>query len=210
MAAVTRRCLVRAVVLGGVAVGLLPACSLGSVVPRGEDVEGKLTSARSAPGPTLYYLGREFAGLPLTDLAAETPGRALFVYGTCELPKGEGGCAPPIQVQIFPFDPHAWRGAAGCRRLRPLRGVPTVRHDGLVLVTGRTVVKLYARSPREDRAAARALHAVNRARPLVADALPPPPRHVAALIDTACGKRPGESGPKQGDPLVRTPRPRRS
>jgi hypothetical protein len=121
-----------------------------------------------APGPPLYYAGRSFAGLALTHAESEGGGRALFVYGACEIedPDGilgpEGGsCSPPVQIQVFPFDPKQWRLAAGCYRRPPLRGVPTVRHDGLILLTARTVVKIYARGPAEDRRVARALRSLD-------------------------------------------------
>jgi hypothetical protein len=41
------------------------------------------------------------------------------------------------------------------------RGVPTVRHDGLVLFTARTVVKIYARGPVEDGRVAGALRSLH-------------------------------------------------
>jgi hypothetical protein len=41
----------------------------------------------------LYWLGPYFAGLELTHSDGS------FSYGTCELPEGEGGCSPPVQVQ---------------------------------------------------------------------------------------------------------------
>lgn len=92
----------------------------------------------------LYSLGARFAELPLTTVmricsvpqplsaeAEELPPtwRANFVsyiYGTCEPPQGEGGCAPPVEVQVWP----------ACERHRALyrpppkltrrRGVPSV------------------------------------------------------------------------------------
>lgn len=121
-----------------------------------------------APGPPLYYAGPSFAGLALTHAESEGGGSALFAYGSCEIddPDGilgpEGGsCSPPVQIQVFPFDPGQWRLAAGCHRRPSIRSVPTVRHDGLVLFTGRTVVKVYARGPAEDRRVAEALRSLD-------------------------------------------------
>lgn len=143
------------------------------------------------PGPRLYYAGRSFAELALTHAESEGGGRALFVYGSCEIddPDGilgpEGGsCSPPVQIQVFPFDPDQWRLAAGCFRRPPLRGVPTVRHDGLVLFTARTVVKIYARGPAEDRRVAQALRSLDGS---VGQgvSLPPPAFHAETAL-TAC------------------------
>lgn len=131
-------------------------------------------------GASVYYTGRSFAGLALTHAESQAAGRALFVYGTCEIddPDGffgpEGGsCVPPVQIQVFPFDPTQWAIAARCYRRPPLRGVPTVRHDGLVLFTARTVVKIYARSPAEERRVARALRSLDGRVDMGTD-LPPP------------------------------------
>ncbi|MGN6557887.1 MAG: hypothetical protein ACTHLH_07720 [Solirubrobacterales bacterium] len=45
----------------------------------------------------MYWLGPYYAGLRLEGTPAETG--KTFVYGDCELPEGEGGCSPPLEVQ---------------------------------------------------------------------------------------------------------------
>jgi hypothetical protein len=151
--------LVLVLVLSGGALG----CSSGDAPVADAELE-RLASSR----PSLYYAGRSFAGLALTHAESGGGGRGLFVYGSCEIddPDGilgpEGGsCSPPVQIQVFPFDPQQWSLAARCYRRSPLRGVPTVRHDGLVLFTARTVVKIYARSAAEDGRVAQALRSLN-------------------------------------------------
>jgi hypothetical protein len=165
-------------------------CSFGGdiTVPSGEDVDGGLEKARTSEIP-LYFAGREFDGLPLTDVEVEGPGRALFAYGTCVIPAGgEGGCAVPIQIQIFPFRPSDWSAAAGCRRRPEVLDVPTVRHDGLVLFTRETVVKIYARSAADDRNVALSLRDV-REPEKVLRRLPPPTPTVRQLQAAVCTKR---------------------
>ncbi|MDQ2910327.1 MAG: hypothetical protein M3R39_04830 [Actinomycetota bacterium] len=159
--------------------------SRGDIVPTVKDVDANLARARAVAVP-LYYAGRSFAGLPLTHVELEGPGRAFFVYGTCVIPAGqtEGGCAPPVQIQLFPFDPGQWRRAVACHRRRSLLGVPTARHDGLVLFTGRTVVKIYARSHAEDRRVALTLRRVGDDKPL--RRLPPPTAPVRELQARVC------------------------
>jgi len=127
----------------------------------------------------LYYAGVEFAGLPLTH--AETGG--LFVYGSCNPSGDDGGCAPPIEIQHFAFRRGDWSRAMFCRRLPSLRGVPTVRHDGLVLLTRDGVVKIYARTPAEDRRVALALRPVNARTPA---RLAPPSSAVVRLVNRRC------------------------
>jgi hypothetical protein len=130
-------------------------------VPHGEDIEGGLAKARASGFP-IYYAGRSFAGLPLTDVELDGPDRALIAYGTCRIAlPADGGCSVPVQIQHFPFKPGDWRLAIDCHRRPSLLGVPTVRHDGLVLFTERQVVKIYARSASEDRRVALALRRVS-------------------------------------------------
>jgi hypothetical protein len=69
----------------------LCACLLGAtaVVPAGAAVSD----------PTdLYWLGPYFAGMRVTGTPEEHR-YATFIYGDCELPEGEGGCAPPVEIQ---------------------------------------------------------------------------------------------------------------
>lgn len=154
-------------------------------VPHGKNVDEGLARARAAPF-RIYFAGSRFAGLPLTDVEVESGRRAFFAYGTCVIEAGqEGGCAVPIQIQVFPFEPSLWRRAVGCRRRPELLHVPTVRHDGLVLFTRRTVVKIYARNPAEDRRVALGLRNVRRPHvPL--RRLPPPAPSVRRLQASVC------------------------
>ena len=134
-----------------------------------------------------YFAGREFAGLPLTAAVHEEwHDGGLFAYGTCTIPAGQdGGCAPPVQIQIFRFKAGQWRLATGCHRRPSLLGVPTVRHDGLVLVTKRAVVKIYARSPREDRRVALSLRDLDRPDRAI-DWLPAPAPATRELLASVC------------------------
>ena len=152
-------------------------------VPNVENVDADLERARSS-ATRLYYAGRSVAGLELTAVSLTGPGRATFLYGTCERPEGEGGCAPPIQVQQVPFSAAAWRRASSCRAVEPIRAVPAARHDGLVVFTGRTTVKVYARSPAEER---RVLLALRPVRGGGAGApLAPPPADVRTIVARVC------------------------
>jgi hypothetical protein len=57
----------------------------------------RVGAAVSAPFD-FHWLGPYFAGMRLTSTPEEHR-YATFVYGDCELPEGEGGCAPPAQIQ---------------------------------------------------------------------------------------------------------------
>jgi hypothetical protein len=167
---------------------VLVACGCDSrdyvSVPHGEDIEGGLAKARAARFP-IYYAGRSFAGLPLTDVELDLPGRALIAYGTCRIAlPADGGCSVPVQIQHFPFNAGNWGGAvANCYRNPSLLGVPTVRHDGLVLFTAGRIVKIYARSAAEDRRVALALRRVGD-KPV--NRLPAPRRRIIEVQRKAC------------------------
>lgn len=155
---------IRMIVLAAVAFVLLTGGCGGReylTVPQGEDIEGGLAKARASGFP-VYYAGRSFAGLPLTDVEIDLPGRALIAYGTCRIAlPADGGCSVPVQIQHFAFNPSSWGGAVvNCYRQPSLLGVPTVRHDGLVLFTEGRIVKIYARSAVEERRVALALRRV--------------------------------------------------
>jgi len=153
-------------------------------VPHGEDIEGALAKARAATFP-IYYAGRSFAGQPLSGVELDLPGRALIAYGTCRIAlPADGGCSVPVQIQHFPFKPGDWRLAVNCHRRPSLLGVPTVRHDGLVLFTERQVVKIYARNPEEDRQVALTLRRVRDDKPI--SHLPPPDPRVSELQAQVC------------------------
>jgi len=50
----------------------------------------------------LYWLGERFEGWNLT-LIDDSMGFVTFIYGDCAQTGGdEGGCTPPLQVQVFP------------------------------------------------------------------------------------------------------------
>jgi hypothetical protein len=152
---------------------------------RSHQVERDLAALRHGPTP-LYYVGTSFAGLRLTAVDSQSPGGAAFIYGTCKIPPGQdGGCAPPLQIQNFPFSGRDWGAAVGCSRQPSLRHLTTVRHDGLVLFSGRRVSKIYGRSPSEERRVALALRDIRSDRPPPA-ALPPTPAAVRQLVATVC------------------------
>ena len=91
------------------------------------------------------------------------------------------------------FVPDNYRNAAGCSRLHPLRGVPTVEQaEAVSLFTADLVIWLGVDNPQQAAPAAAALVEVGKG-PTDAD-LPAPPARNVALIDKACGAKPGDHG----------------
>lgn len=73
-------------------VPLVALCALALI----STAAGQVGGDRVGPAQ-MYWLGPHFAGLELTG-TTDHPGRT-FIYGECELPEGEGGCSPPVQIQ---------------------------------------------------------------------------------------------------------------
>lgn len=81
-----------------------------------------------------FWLGEEFAGLELAEVLVPPEGAGTstsFIYGTCE-PVGDGGCAPPLEIQTW----------GACSRLPPPNRV-----DGLERIRG-VLASFDRRSPR--------------------------------------------------------------
>jgi hypothetical protein len=78
---------------GSRAAALVGLCAL---LLLGASVSG---SGGAVSDPTdLYWLGPYFGGMRVTG-SPENERFATYSYGDCELPEGEGGCAPPAQIQ---------------------------------------------------------------------------------------------------------------
>jgi hypothetical protein len=111
-----------------------------------------LDRARAFEGYTLYYAGDALAGDAL-EFAGRGPGSGLgvrrswsFIYGDCTPPAGEGGCAPPHEIQnwsICARSPALYRTPA--LRTSTINGAETLRvgGGGLDVYTGRTTVVIF-------------------------------------------------------------------
>jgi hypothetical protein len=181
--AVMRR---RAAFIVGTAV-LLAGCGVdSSSFHRASRAEVKRLQANSVQA--VYFAGMSFGGLPVTDVVGEGRNYELVAYGTCSSSGFESSCAPPIETSESPFKVSQWRRAYGCHRLASIRGVPTLRHDALVLVTGREIIEIYARSPAEDKRVARALRRVD-GEPTGPRLPTPPAAAFRSLVERLCPSR---------------------
>ena len=171
------------------------ACSNGHTQPQ-EGIAGRLETAAAAKGPPSYFLGRSYAGIPLTTVEAagskalEDGERTYVEYGTCEY-EDDSGCSPPIQVRNLPRD-LGWISPSFCEHQFDVRGVPAVTSEGieLLLYTGDSTVEIYkgaTNSPGGDlRGMAMALRPVSGPAD-VTKPLPPPAKDVLEAIATTCG-----------------------
>jgi hypothetical protein len=141
--------------------------------PKGDST---LEEIRALPGPAPYFVGETFEDLPLTVIL----GRDLpltFVYGDCEIPPGsDGGCAPPLEVQVWPIErrpPGIISSMIECRKVT-VRGVQGAFFNGdLDLYVGNQTVVIFADSAERALRTAEALRPVDADR-ATGDALPKP------------------------------------
>lgn len=212
--------MIRAVAAAALSV-LSAAPAVAAMSPAAPD-EATLALTQASRDYPLYWLGRHFDGLPLTGVVqvdgpsqrvsglGVVPGdrHTSFIYGTCEIPPGrsEGGCAPPLQIQIRPvcsvppmFSPQSPRPV---RRIG-LRGARAFLFPGARWELHTRHVVVTAFSGLRGR---RALHALTGLNPLTAgvtageDLPAPDPRTLAGRL--ACqrafdvlGRRAAPAGP---------------
>jgi hypothetical protein len=117
----------------------------------------------------VYYAGEETAGLPLEDISEvrsdkdERSIRWTFFYGDCTPPEGEGGCAPPLEIQNWSTC-HRWFSAHFRKRgLYDFRGAKATGGGGryevspMEIFTGRTTVVIFGDGKSVIKSAARQL-----------------------------------------------------
>jgi len=145
----------------------------GTVTPKGNFSVAKARSFRGFP---VYYPGESVNGYPLTAVGRDPLGpmrknqeSVLFMYGTCKLPPGEGGCSLPVSVSNEPACSRnlgMYGGGFGgpVPRVTKIRGTTAGSLNGgsqLEIQTGTTTVVIFAFSKRKALSVARNLRGVN-------------------------------------------------
>jgi hypothetical protein len=156
-----------------------------------------IDAAAAYEGSPIYWLTEEFEGHELEHIGGleEDATAIVLVYGTCDHGGSlNGGCAPPLQLQIFPLCHHLdvvtrnpiWR-------TREVRGGPVGHIDGApVLFTRTKQVKVY-RGQGSDRGmpmrALDLLHSLNDVEPFIPALGPiPPPAEGVLDGEVACSE----------------------
>lgn len=125
-----------------------------------------VSQARALTAFPLYWLGDSFKEIELVAVlraeAKPVAGESVranyvnFIYGLCEiLPDEEGGCQPPIQVQVWDACQRNRNSYAGEEpdREQVIRGVPSAffeQDTRLELYTGESTIVLYFARPSAD------------------------------------------------------------
>jgi hypothetical protein len=175
----------------------LTACGTGSGSGTPPPAEDALQQIAAQAGHPVYYLGQQYRDWIVSDTYIDNDtGRIYVIYGTCSAVVDS--CAPPFQVMTEVMDPELWSAADGCSRLPPVRGVPAVSFgDALMLLTAESLITLAddTGETAAATAAAEQLRPVGAA--LSTGALPPPDPSALRIVETACGKKPGDAGPTE-------------
>jgi hypothetical protein len=136
-------------------------CACGDTLQTKPIPHNILESMVISPFP-VYWAGRSFQRLPITE-ATHDPGGAYSVqYGNC-LQGGQGVCVAPLRIVTSP-DNSFVPGDSAPSRQTLLRGVPVVlarRGRTIVIATGSVVVDIYATSAALARAAAQTVVPIN-------------------------------------------------
>jgi hypothetical protein len=114
-----------------------------------------------APFP-VYWLGRSFQGMAVTEATHDPSGAFSVQYGNC-MQGGQGTCVPPLRVVTSPDNSFLPGGSAENRPTR-VRGVGALLAQtgrALVIATGGVVVDIYARNPPAAQAAAATIVPIN-------------------------------------------------
>jgi hypothetical protein len=163
---------------------LATACGIAREAKPKSDIT--LSQLRRPSAPATYYLGDRFESIPLTGIVGGLR-RTTFVYGTCKVQPGQGGCTPPLEIQhwfLRERPPWKFPAAISCRLVR-VGGAPAVAFasaGGLEVYLGSRVVVVFGRTPAAMRRAALALHPVKPG----SGPLPAPPARVLRYVSRRC------------------------
>jgi len=174
---------------------------LTQVLPAGRAAARIDAIAAGPNGLAVYFVGLRFEGMPIAFIhSRRAPRDAAVGYGTCHLPKDEGGCPLPLVVSTKRLTTGDFRAIRECHRHAGMRGVPTVIIGGgsipesLGLFTGDPLLLVQIDVTDLD-LGWRVVHAV---RPVTnhrpAARLVPPSADDRTHIDQVCGPASGQPG----------------
>jgi hypothetical protein len=154
--------------------------------PAGPITTRDLDVARSFRLFTVYWVGRNFDGVPLTAADTQrdydaTAGERVY-YGNCDKqssPVSTVGCRLPLEIATVVYHAIDSRGneGLGTRTNTSIRGVPAVIFNSgrsIQLYTDELAIDIYADTPDRALAAAEAAVPMNRPRDKDPDVLDPP------------------------------------
>lgn len=148
-----------AILLGGLCALALSACA--DTVQQRPIAHNVLEGLVVAPFP-VYWLGKSFRGMPVTEATHDPGGAYSVLYGDC-LQGGQGTCVAPLRIVSSPDNGFLPGGDAALRK-GVVRGLPVTLAQGgrtIILATGRIIVSIYATDRAVASAAARTIVPIN-------------------------------------------------
>lgn len=139
----------------------LSVCACSSTLQDTPIPHNTLEGLIMAPFP-VYWLGRSFAGMAVTESSHDRGGAYTVFYGDCTV-GGEGACVHPLRVVSSPDNSFLPGGSTPRRSVR-IRGVPAViarQGRTIAIATAGVVLDIYATSARVARAAAETAVPIN-------------------------------------------------
>ena len=164
-----------------VATMLLASCWDSTTPVMSADEIAHRLSIAARQRPPVYFVGTNYAGLPLTSIDNGTS-RTWMYYGTCKYV--DGSCDLPLEVETEPFHRGQWSGiVVDCYRLPDVDGVPAVSFGGdqVALFIGPVTVTVYGDPARRIAAGVRAVGGLSSA------PLPRPSAPTVRVVERACG-----------------------
>jgi hypothetical protein len=164
-------------------VGALSFAACGNTLQDRPIPHNTLETLLIAPYP-VYWLGRSFQGMAITEAAHDPSGAFRVQYGDC-VDGGQSTCVPPVRIVTSPDNSFVAGGDAPQRDAQ-VRGVGAVVAEGghtIEIPTAGVIVGVYAATPHLAAAAARTLVPINRVGA-------PGARLPARLPDTGFGSTP--------------------
>ncbi len=144
------------------ALGALALAGCGDTLQDQPIAHNDLEELVTAPY-TVYWLGRSFDGMQITETNHDPGGAFELQYGDC-VAGGQSTCVPPLRVTTSP-DNSFVPGGQTAQRTALVRGVSAVlaqRGQTILIPTGGVVIGVYADSARLAAAAARTLAPINK------------------------------------------------
>jgi hypothetical protein len=142
--------------------GALALAGCGSTLEDQPLAPSSLESLIATREYPVYWLGKSFSGLSVSEASRDRSGAYTVQYGNC-IKGGQYACESPLSIVTSPENDFVAAGSAGVR-VRPIRGVSSFTSEAgraVEIPTGSVVVSIRADNAGLARAAALAIVPIN-------------------------------------------------
>jgi hypothetical protein len=142
--------------------GALALAGCGSTLENQPLAPSSLESLIATREYPVYWLGKRFLGLSVSEASRDRGGAYTVQYGNC-IKGGQYACESPLSIVTSPENDFIAAGSAGVR-VRPIRGVSSFTSEAgraVEVPTGSVVVSIRAQTAALARAAALSIVPIN-------------------------------------------------